>query len=70
MADMKTAMIAYAMLDPRVSELENDMASITNPMLVKGTVDTVEDLANVSNPQPGWVYLVGLEEDTNKKEYV
>lgn len=68
--DIKTAMIAYAMLDPRVSELESDMASITNPMLVKGTVDTVADLENVQNPQPGWVYLVGLEEDPNKKEYV
>jgi hypothetical protein len=45
------------------------LASIQNPMLMKGRVDTVADLANVQDPQPGWVYLVGLATATEFEEY-
>lgn len=43
---------------------------IINPMMMMGRVDTVADLANVENPQPGWVYLVGLASATQFEEYV
>lgn len=45
------------------------LASIQNPMMMKGRVDTVADLANVQDPQPGWVYLVGLTTATEFEEY-
>lgn len=68
--DIIDVILANAKVVPRIETLESEMASITNPMLVKGTVDTVEDLEDIQNPEPGWVYLVGLEADPNKKEYV
>lgn len=37
---------------------------------IKGRVDTYTDLALIENPEPGWVYLVGLETDPEKEEYV
>ena len=37
---------------------------------IKGRVDTYADLASIENPEPGWVYLVGLETDPEKEEYV
>lgn len=43
---------------------------IINPMMLMGRVDTVADLANVQNPQTGWVYLVGLTTDPAFSEYV
>ena len=43
---------------------------LANPMTIKGRVDTVADLANVQNPQPGWVYFVGLAGATDLAEYV
>ena len=43
---------------------------IVNPMVIKGRVDTVADLANVQNPQPGWVYFVGSSGATELAEYV
>ena len=41
---------------------------IANPMHIAGSVATVADLANVENPQPGDVYLVGPS-DGVKDEY-
>lgn len=43
---------------------------IVNPIMIKGRVDSVADLANVQNPQPGWFYFVGLVTDDQLAEYV
>lgn len=43
---------------------------IVNPMVIKGRVDTVADLANVQDPQPGWVYFVGTSGAAELEEYV
>lgn len=43
---------------------------IVNPMVIKGRVDTVADLDNVQNPQPGWVYFVGSSGAAELAEYV
>lgn len=43
---------------------------IVNPMIIKGRVDTIADLANVQNPQPGWVYFVGTSGAAELEEYV
>lgn len=42
---------------------------LANPMHIAGSVATVADLANIENPQPGDVYLVGPS-DGIKDEYV
>lgn len=44
------------------------LASITNPIVIKGKVDTVEDLPN--NPEIGWLYFVGEDDAENFDEYV
>lgn len=41
---------------------------LANPMHIAGSVATVADLANIQNPQPGDVYLVGPS-DGIKDEY-
>ena len=41
---------------------------ITNPMLLKGRVNSVLDLP--SNAEVGWLYLVGETTDENLREYV
>jgi hypothetical protein len=41
---------------------------ITNPMLLKGRVNSVLDLP--SNAEVGWLYLVGQATDENLREYV
>lgn len=41
---------------------------LANPMHIAGSVATVADLANIENPQPGDVYLVGPS-DGVKDEY-
>lgn len=51
-----------------LTEIINKLATITNPMLVKGRVDTVNDLP--ANAEPGWVYFVGAEGSTEFAEYV
>lgn len=51
-----------------LTEIINKLATITNPMLVKGRVDTVNDLP--VNAEPGWVYFVGAEGSTEFAEYV
>lgn len=43
---------------------------IVNPMVIKGRVDTVADLDNIQNPQPGWVYFVGSSGAAELAEYV
>ena len=45
-------------------------STVINPMTLKGRVDTVSDLQNIPNPQPGWVYFVGLSTDTDLPEYM
>ena len=41
---------------------------ITNPLLLKGRVDSVTDLPQTG--EVGWMYLVGLTTDDNLREYV
>lgn len=43
---------------------------LVNPMIIKGRVNTVADLANIQNPQPGWVYFVGTSGAAELEEYV
>ena len=43
---------------------------IVNPIMIKGRVDSVTDLANIQDPQPGWFYFVGLVTDDQLAEYV
>ena len=45
-------------------------ATVINPMTLKGRVDTVEDLENITNPQPGWVYFVGSQGESDLPEYM
>lgn len=59
---------AQGSLVARVTELESEVGAITNPMIVKGRVNTVADLPQIA--ETGWVYLVGSAADANKKEYV
>lgn len=41
---------------------------VTNPISIRGRVDTVGDLP--SDAEPGWLYFVGLETDTEFTEYI
>ena len=41
---------------------------ITNPISIKGRVNTVNDLP--SNAEPGWLYFVGLADATEFTEYI
>ena len=43
------------------------LAGITNPMIIKGRVDTVEDLPTIA--EIGWFYFVGLESASSYQEY-
>lgn len=43
-------------------------ATVINPMILKGRVNTVSDLPN--NANPGWVYFVGDPEEENLPEYM
>lgn len=43
------------------------LSKITNPMILKGRVDTVEDLPN--DAEAGWVFFVGTESDSEFSEY-
>ena len=67
--NMVDVLLANSIIEPRIKTLETKVDGITNPFEAIGRVDTVADLANVQNPQVGWVYLVGLEADPNKAEY-
>lgn len=51
-----------------LTEIVNKLATITNPMLIKGRVDEVSDLP--VDAEPGWVYFVGAEGSTEFEEYV
>lgn len=51
-----------------LTEIVNKLATITNPMLIKGRVDEVSDLP--VDAEPGWVYFVGAEGSTDFEEYV
>ena len=54
------------------SNERNKLASITNPMILKGILNSYEALYQVDNPQVGWCYLVTFngENDNIYKEYV
>ena len=67
--DAASVLMANAVMGPRIKAVEDKVDSITSPFQAIGRVDTVADLANVQNPEVGWVYLVGLENDPNKAEY-
>lgn len=67
--DAASVLMANAVMGPRIKAVEDKVDSITSPFQAIGRVDTVADLANVQNPEVGWVYLVGLESDPNKAEY-
>ena len=43
------------------------LANITNPMVIKGRVDTVDDLP--TEAEIGWFYFVGLESASSYEEY-
>ena len=43
------------------------LANITNPMIIKGRVDTVNDLP--TEAEIGWFYFVGLESASSYEEY-
>lgn len=42
----------------RVGSLESTIKDLTSAFIFKGTVATVSELTNISNPQNGWVYKV------------
>ena len=42
----------------RVGTLEDTIKNLTSAFVFKGTVATVSELTNISNPQNGWVYKV------------
>lgn len=48
------------------------LAAMTNPMLLKGIVESYEALYQIANPQVGWIYLVPFLENGENihKEYV
>ena len=48
------------------------LAAMTNPMLLKGIVESYEALYQIANPQVGWTYLVPFLENGENihKEYV
>ena len=48
------------------------LASLTNPMLLKGVLESYEALYQVENPQAGWCYLVPFAEngENTHKEFV
>ena len=56
-----------------MNQAERDkLANLSNPMLLKGILNSYEALYQVSNPQVGWCYLVPFagENDNIYKEYV
>ena len=67
--DTKTLGAASALVEPRISALEEKVDDLPKAFVPQGRVDTVADLADIEDPEVGWVYLVGLESDPNKPEY-
>lgn len=47
---------------------KNKLASITNPIKLKGRVDSISDLP--TDAEIGWLYFVGTIETADKEEYV
>lgn len=47
---------------------KNKLASITNPIKLKGRVDSISDLP--ADAEIGWLYFVGTESTVDKEEYV
>lgn len=44
--------------------------SLTNPILLKGRVDTKKELEKIPDPETGWLYFVGSESDVEFAEYI
>lgn len=44
--------------------------SLTNPILLKGRVNTKEELEEIPNPETGWLYFVGSKDAGNFAEYI
>lgn len=44
--------------------------SSAGAFVIKGRVNTYQDLLNIQDPNPGWVYFVGYTTDTEFREYV
>ena len=57
-------------LGDEITEIINKLDTMQYPLIIKGTVATVADLANIQNPQPGWIYFVGTTSDPEYEEYV
>lgn len=55
---------------PFTEDDREKLNSLTNPMLLKDRVNTKNDLYDIPNPKPGWVYLVGYEGDNDFAEYI
>lgn len=72
--DAKTAVIALGMATTKMAAIQAEIDEIkrelVDSMVIKGRVDSVADLADIDDPEAGWVYLVGLAADDNKAEYV
>lgn len=47
---------------------KNKLAAITNPIKLKGRVDSISDLP--ADAETGWLYFVGIAETVDKEEYV
>lgn len=55
-------------LSSEITKLINKVDSMQNPLIIKGTVATVNDLP--SNAESGWLYFVGAEGADEYEEYV
>ena len=55
-------------ISDELTEIINKLATMTNPMIIKGRVDTVNDLP--VDAEVGWVYFVGLVGASEMEEYV
>lgn len=58
----------YGFIDNGSDGVWNEQTTVINPMVLKGRVNTVNDLP--ANPEVGWVYMVGLSTDTAFQEYM
>ena len=58
----------YGFVDNGSDGVWNKQIVLVNPMILKGRVNTVNDLP--ANPEIGWMYMVGLSTDTEFQEYM
>lgn len=60
----------YTTLNGTVKTAQEKLNKITNPMIIKGTKQTVAELEQVSGAEPGWIYFVGETDAKDYDEYV